>query len=498
MSGSGTTNVFAPVSGNANTAGVFTATVSSTLAQSENIIATLGSVQLSAAVTFVAGSPNSLTFAVSPTTARADGLAQIGLSTTVYDAYGNLVPNCAMTYSASGSKNTFSPATGTTNASGVLTSSVVATLAQTESVTVRTGALSRAAAITFTTRTCSYSAAKTFTVGNGPTGVSLIDVNRDAILDMISSNQTDGTMSVLLGTGSGNFSARVVAPGSISNPYSSAGGDVNGDGNIDIVVAVDTGVAVYTGKSNGTFNTAVTVTLPGNNGYDYVALDDVNNDGKLDLWTDDASLTLGTANSSFFHTATSVYVTDPNISYDGAIGDVNGDGNMDIVGANFNGGVGVILGKGNGKLNACVDIPGEAETEGIRLDDMNGDGKLDIIAASWTTGHLDLLVGNGNGTFQTYVSSPCGTNLRDLGVGDVDNDGIPDAVGADFTSNTICMALGTGNPAFPFFSATTQATGLNPYRLQVEDLNGDGKADVVVVNSGTNTANVFIAGTCSP
>jgi Bacterial Ig-like domain (group 1)/Invasin, domain 3 len=120
LSASGSGNTFGSVSGTTNASGVFTTTQASTLAQTETVTATEGSVQETTPVTFVAGAPSAATSTIvaTPATVTANGTSATTLAVTVDDANGNPVAGTAVTLSASGSGNTFGSVSGTTNASG--------------------------------------------------------------------------------------------------------------------------------------------------------------------------------------------------------------------------------------------------------------------------------------------------------------------------------------------------------------------------------------------
>lgn len=137
LAGSGTSNTFSNASGTTNSSGVFVSTLRSGMAQTETVTATFGSSTLSTPVTFTAGVPNfsASSFAVSTSSLTADGTSTTTLTVTVTDRNGNPVSGQRVTFSASGSANTFSAATGTTGSSGVFTSTLSSTKAQAETVT---------------------------------------------------------------------------------------------------------------------------------------------------------------------------------------------------------------------------------------------------------------------------------------------------------------------------------------------------------------------------
>ena len=131
---------------------MFTTTLASTLAQTETVTATEGSVQETTSVTFVAGPPSATTstLVASPATVTADGVQATTLTVTVEDAHGNPVANTAVTLSASGSDNAFGTISGTTNAKGVFTTTLASTLAQTETITATEGSVQETTSVTFT------------------------------------------------------------------------------------------------------------------------------------------------------------------------------------------------------------------------------------------------------------------------------------------------------------------------------------------------------------
>jgi len=124
-----------------------------------------------------------------------------------------------------------------------------------------------------------------FATGNRPSGTAIADVNGDGRQDLIVVNQTDGTVSVLLGMPDGTFGSRTdVSAG--TGPYGIVIGDFNEDGKIDIAVTNTCGpscgnISVLLGNGDGTFKAPVSYpTGPSPMG---LVAADFNHDGHVDI-----------------------------------------------------------------------------------------------------------------------------------------------------------------------------------------------------------------------
>ena len=107
------------------------------------------------------------------------------------------------------------------------------------------------------------------------------DFNSDGNPDLAVANFLDNNLSILLGNGDGTFETRVNYPTG-TNPNSLAGGDLNGDGKLDLVTANNaSNASVLLGNGDGTFQTHVDYGT--GSGPDQVAIGDFNGDGRLDL-----------------------------------------------------------------------------------------------------------------------------------------------------------------------------------------------------------------------
>ena len=343
-----------------------------------------------------------------------------------------------------------------------------------------------------------FQAKQDFTTGSSPNSVTLGDVNGDGKLDIITANSNSSSASVLLGNGNGTFQAQqTFATG--TQPNSVTLGDVNDDGRLDLITAnfADDSVSVLLGNGNGTFQTQATFaagTTPR-----AMTLGDVNGDGKLDIITANynsinASVLLGNGDGTFQAQQTFATGTGPQSV---TLGDVNADGRLDIITANFGANsVSVLLGNGNGTFQPKVDFTTGSSTfpRSVTLGDVNGDGKLDIITANQGANSASVLLGNGNGTFQPKVDFTTGTGPFSVILGDVNSDGRLDIITANQSSKNISVILGTGGSAIiaTFLPQQTFATGNSPSFVTLGDVNSDGKLDIVSANRASNTTSVLL------
>jgi autotransporter passenger strand-loop-strand repeat protein len=114
------------------------------------------------------------TIVASPASVTANGISDTTLTVTVEDADGNAVANTAVTLSASGSGNTFTPITGTTNANGVFTATLASTVAQTETITATEGSVQETTSVTFVANFPVVTSGQTLTVFSGQTSNSVL------------------------------------------------------------------------------------------------------------------------------------------------------------------------------------------------------------------------------------------------------------------------------------------------------------------------------------
>ena len=318
-----------------------------------------------------------------------------------------------------------------------------------------------------------------FTQVNYPHAIT-VDINNDANPDVVTVAGAEGTVSVLLGNGRGSFSPEINL--SVVG-FSVAAGDLNGDGNADLVVgAEDTNdnVRVLLGNGDGSFKPAAKLQVGGSSGN--VALADFNHDGKLDLVVlnlinDTVSVALGNGDGTF---GTAIgYLTDGEAAAL-AIADFDGDGNLDIAvaGQGELGFLDIFVGNGTGVFIKTVSRTlGLSYATNLVTADFNNDGIPDLAVGSVSGAGLSIFLGLGNGNFEE-ASSAYPNGITSLVAADFNKDGIQDLLIAfPFDVNALQLLLGRGDGTF---RKSPDIPICCPGGLAVADLNQDGKIDAVI------------------
>jgi uncharacterized membrane protein len=345
---------------------------------------------------------------------------------------------------------------------------------------------------------------------------------------------TDKTVSHSPAAGKISFRPAVPYQTSGYSPYSVAVADVNGDGKLDLIVAneqqskTDTqgSISVMLGKGDGTFHPAVNYSSGGQSAYS-ISVADVNGDGKLDLVvangclgsdcsTGSVGVLLGRGDGTFKKVVTCSSGAASVFGSHVAVGDLNGDGKLDLAVATTGAGCGngcpqglvaILLGKGDGTFKKAKTYgTGGFDAIGwVAIADVNGDKKPDLVVANYCAtecsyppveGSVGVLLGKGDGTFKavkTYLSG--GDGAVSVAVADLNKDGKadvlvancgPEACGPGSPGGSVGVLIGNGNGTFK--PAVNYPAANSPFNVVAADLNGDGELDIVVSNWGTPNA----------
>ncbi len=332
-------------------------------------------------------------------------------------------------------------------------------------------------------------------------GVELGDLDGDGDLDAFVA-QVNLTATVWLNDGWGRFTAHPSAP-NVGYASDVALGDIDGDGDLDAVVACyNQAQTVWVNDGTGAFTAHPTAaTFGGANASRGVTLGDIDGDGDLDavianqngaaetVWLNDGK------GAFTAHTTTSSFGADDSQAL--ALGDIDSDGDLDALVANTNAqNETVWINDGVGNFLPHPSVPtfnGGQDSTHIVLSDLDGDGDLD----AWITNYDSVPRANtvwfndGAGAFSDSGQALGDSNSRQAAMGDLDGDGDLDVLVANTygEANTVWENDGAG-----YFTPNSGTFGFgasDSNALALGDLDGDRDLDGLVANDNGQTQTVW-------
>jgi hypothetical protein len=145
----------------------------------------------------------------------------------------------------------------------------------------------------------------------------------------------------------------------------------------------------------------------------------------------------------------------------------------------------VLLGNGDGTFQQAQSYWTGVSPLFVAAADLNGDGKLDLVTANFGGNNVSVLRGNGDGTFQSPVNYDVGIHPTSVAVADLNGDGKPDLVVTNRDGNSVSMLVGNGDGTFQ--PHQDFAVGQSPVSVAVGNFKGNGKPDLVTANFGGDT-----------
>jgi hypothetical protein len=348
---------------------------------------------------------------------------------------------------------------------------------------------------------------QTLTTGTEPVFAVVGDFNGDrhpdiAIVDEGNFTTDSGNVSLVFNNGHGGFLSPVsynVGPG----PLKAAAVDFDHDGNLDLAVATQNGIAVLFGTSGGAFEIPALLIDSGGAFSQGIATGDFNHDGNADLVSLPGissgpaviRVLLGDGHRGFLP-SNDYTLPGPQAV---ATTDLNGDGYTDIVVQDAYA-LSVLLSKGNGSFTVRSYISGFMPGGSLpAFGDTNGDGSPDVVAGDIAPqesnggqrdNSLQVLLNNGNGTlesgfsFGVDIGNSFDLRATIIATSDFNADGKPDIAAVLVGNGQVGILLANGDGTYR--PPISFPAGPAPSAIAVGDFNKDGYVDLVVTNSNPN------------
>jgi hypothetical protein len=354
-------------------------------------------------------------------------------------------------------------------------------------------------------RTPSFSPATSYAVAPNPQAVVTADFNNDEVLDLAVASESSSEVRVLLGNPDGTFQpALTSATGSVVPPHSLAVGDFNDDGLLDLAtgngrddsygpfdVSVLLGIDDGTNRGTGRFETSTS--MPMSETPVSVAVGDFDGDGNLDLGVTGFYWVAGSAhvflgNGAGGLSAPNTTPLGPEYHHSAAVADFNGDGIDDLATTNFDSGtVSVLLGNTSGYLQPPSGFNAGTDPYAVAAGDVNGDGHIDLVAAG---GSVGVLLGDGSGGFSGPNNYATNSPSTSVVLGDFTRDGHLDVATTNTLSYEVSVLYGGGNGSFS--TPIVTAFGQTPWAIAAGDFNGDTWLDVATAHYYGSNVSVLI------
>ncbi len=331
-----------------------------------------------------------------------------------------------------------------------------------------------------------------FEVGHSPSSIAVADVDADGDPDLVVTNYDTGTISVLNNLGNGQFAAHADYFCGL-HPLAIACGDFDGDGRVDLAV-VNYGphgsVTILANQGFGDFAVLEVLTV---GAWPFgVAASDFDGDGNVDLAVSriDVSATAPAVFALYLNHGSSAFVlTDATItpwesSYVLTLADVDGNGDMDLLGSG-SGTLALVHNLGGGALSKVQVMDVAYDVAGVVPADVDRNGTTDLVILDGK--RLDVALNPGDGKFNTRIQLTSAPQHA-IGHADIDSNGTDELLVT--AANRVEVYREEVNRQFVQVSAAD--VGTDPAEMTTADFDGNGTIDVAMANYTSKNVSVLL------
>ncbi len=343
-------------------------------------------------------------------------------------------------------------------------------------------------------------------------GVAIGDLDGDGKPDLAVANYGANTISVLRNTSTGgnvSFATKMDFSTGGTHPMGVAIGDLDGDSKPDLIVTnydSNTVAVLQNTSTSGNISFAPRAIFGTGNLPTRVAIGDLDGDGKLDLAVSNildytVSVLRNTSTSGSISFASKVDIAAGIYPYGIAIGDLDGDSKPDLAVANYSNITNTISvlrntsTSGNISFAAGLAFGTGVYPVSVAIGDLDGDSKPDLAVSNIWGNSISVLRNTstvGNVSFAGKVDFGTGSGPINIVIGDLDGDSKPDLAVTNYNVNTVSVMQNTSTSGNVSFAAKVDfGTGAHPYGLAIGDLNGDHSRDLAVGNFDSSTVSVL-------
>ncbi|MEX1275436.1 MAG: FG-GAP-like repeat-containing protein [Bacteroidota bacterium] len=342
-----------------------------------------------------------------------------------------------------------------------------------------------------------------FAIGANAKALAVVDLDGDGKPDLIASNADDNTVSVYRNTGSVGVimlgARQDIAAG--TTPHSIAVGDFDADGKQDLAFVNSTGLSFSILQNTSTsgvisFAARRDYALPADP--KGLALGDFDADGGIDVAVGFPAEIRVFRSTGSFNFASPVILAVTNTLEALAASDFNNDQKPDI--AAVSSGANLLTVFQNASSPGSISFGGGVGyTTGvfpraIVAGDLNNDSRVDLIVANNsgnTVSYFRNASSGGGVSFQAKSDVTTGNAPMGLAVGEMNGDGKMDLIVTNSGDATVSVYLNVGSGSFSLAPPATFTTGATPSGVIVADLDGDARFDLATVNSTANSVSIL-------